>query len=107
MEQKIIYEGWDPYTHNYNYDEVKVICMLYNRLMEMGRYPEWEDIMKVGRDIWQIFESQFRDADGSKSLKHSWMKVQSHEEAAYIQAWFGRNIDDFIEFFQKNLKIYF
>lgn len=106
MEQKI-YEGWDAYTHNYNYDEVKVIAMLHNRLLEMGRYCDWEDITKVGHEIYLIYESQFEDGDDSKSLEHDWMEVQSHEEAGYIQAWFGRNIDDFIEFFAKELKCYF
>lgn len=103
MKQKI-YEGWDPYTYEYNYDEVKVICMLHKRLLEMGIWCDWENIMKVGHEIYKIYISQFEDGDGSKSLKHSWMKVQSHEEAAYIQAWFTRNIDDFIKFFKKWLR---
>lgn len=104
MEQKIICGDWDPYTYSYNYDEVKVICMLHNRLIEMGRYPDWEDIMKVGHEIWKIYRSQLGKT--KPELERDWMEIESHEEFAYVQAWFGRNIDDFIKYFKKWLHIY-
>lgn len=106
MEQKIIYEGWDAYKHNYKYDEVKVISILYNRLVEKRIQYDWEKVMQVGHNIWLIYESQFYDADGSKSLKHKWMKVQSQKEAAYVQAYLARTIDDFIKFYKNGFILF-
>lgn len=97
MESKI-FKGWDCYTANYEYDEVKVIVMLHEHI-EDSLGVDWENLMCVGHYIYEIYTEQFN----GKIPEKEWMKIQGREEEGYIQAWLCRTIEQFIEYFHNRL----
>lgn len=97
MEQKT-YKGWDVYGNEYEYDEVKVIAMLHAELMRRDWFCDWEDVMRVGHTIYHIWDSQF-EVDPLNPTEE-WMRTKDRTEQAYVQAWFSRTIDDFMNFYQ-------
>lgn len=100
-EQQVI-KGWDVYGHPYDYDETKIIAMLYRRLRDLGRYPDWEKICTVSHRIYDVYNClQDNHYDGSF---RKWMHIYDREEEAYIQAWFNRTMDNWIEYFWNSLK---
>lgn len=106
-EQEQTYEGWDVYG-DYGYDEVKVIAMLHKALMDRKWYPDWEEVMRTGHTIYHIWNSQFKE-DGTLDnewVTRDWMKIQNREEGAYVQAWFTRTQDKFINKYKKLLEVY-
>lgn len=101
MEQKT-YMGWDVYGNAYEYDEVKVIAMLHKELVDRDWYPDWEEVMRVGHTIYHIYASQFED--NALEPVEEWMKIEGREEEGYIQAWFSRTVDEFIDFYKNILR---
>lgn len=102
MEEKI-YKGWDVYG-DYCYDEVKVIAMLHKELMDRKWYPDWEEVMKVGHTIYHIWDSQVDE--NALIPVEKWQEVRNYEESAYVQAWFARTKNNFLEWYKNILEVY-
>ena len=90
--------NWDVYTHPYDYDEVKIACMLYDRLEDEEIYSDFEDIFKVAHKIYQIYIQQFEEE--KINPPEEWMEIEGHGEKGYIQTWFTLRITKFINYFK-------
>lgn len=106
-EQKV-YKGFDVYENDYGYDEVKVIAMLHKELVDKDMYPDWEDVMCVGHWIYGIWKDQqnstYKEMMVDLLKENPWMNIRGREEEGYVQVWFARRADKFIEYFKNNLR---
>lgn len=94
-----IFNDFDVYEHQYNYEEMKVIYVL--SAMDGVNELDYEDHMCIAEAVYTHWANGRDTSEDAKYKKYPWLEIQSEQEDGYIQLYAERVLPKFIELYKE------
>ena len=90
-----IFINFNVYNHQYNYDEMKVMCVLAQT--QGVQDLDYEDLMRIVEAVHACW------VDSKRRELYPWLAFKNSEENGYIQAYASRTLPYFIQLYKKGI----
>lgn len=98
-----IFSKFDVYEHQYNYDEMKVMCVLSQIAARNDTVFNYEDLMRITEAVYSHWIDGRDASEDEKYAKYPWLEFENSEEDGYIQFYASRVLPKFIELYKEEI----